>query len=326
MRVKFFLFVVILLISTITLSAVKLHNSTSVMERDLYSQFDRCAKNNLYDKLVECFSDLITRFIDKDPGMLPQISATVDKYARDEKTTLDHALLHLIFHDVGMYLYYKVGNPREAYSLCEDSQSDAGCHNAVMLEHADNIKDTEYDPIKLMDEVCYSNTPNGLSLSNPVQCMHGIGHTTIYKRYGNIQRALDDCDRFPEELIKNCYRGLFMEYSKGEAHLGRHSHNSTNSISLPCEDMPTNYQPYCYAALASMQLASSPAGAGKICNKTGDFTFDCYKYMTKKILRFNKRNFDKSKRVCDSLPEESASLCNQAILYNIKIHPERYTL
>lgn len=303
--------------------------SHDVFEQNLYDQFDRCGKSTTYEEWKGCFVDLITGYFTKDPAMMPQVYAALIEYTDDERTNLNYVRLHSIFHDVGMILYYKIDNPKEAYLLCNDAEVDLGCHISVIMGYADEKKAAAYDPINLIEEVCYTDTPETPTLLRPAACMHSIGHVSIYKRYGDIQKALDDCDRIPEEYREECYRGLFMEYSKGDSHLGVHSHNQLGTISLPCEDIPVKYRSACYRISGSGSPAFSGgrgnfAEAVKLCNQAGNFRFDCYKGITTRLIRTYKKDLQKAKIACDSLVDESASLCSQAILYNIKAYPERY--
>jgi hypothetical protein len=83
-------------------------------------------------------------------------------------------------------------------------------------------------------------------------CLHGVGHELWARTRLSLNGALDLCDPLHSPADRSaCWSGVLMEYSKGGARTGRHSHAPAGRRLLPCGSVAARFQEVCTYAQAS---------------------------------------------------------------------------
>lgn len=124
-------------------------------------------------------------------------------YTQNNQTIDD---VHSFAHVVGNQAYLKLGV--EAVKIC-DATFSYGCFHGV----TESMLLTESkDVLPLIEKSCiesFTNNPDFLS-----GCIHGTGHGLFAANSNDLNKSLDDCQKFQENNREFCYDGVFMEYSE----------------------------------------------------------------------------------------------------------------
>jgi len=95
-------------------------------------------------------------------------------------------------------------------------------------------------------------------------CIHGLGHTFLLERIGEIFPALKDCDKLDSVRERQlCYSGVFME-NRSNIMGGGWIYRKEDDLIYPCnaEDLDEKYKFSCY-----LQLVLPFTEAFEICNE-----------------------------------------------------------
>jgi len=195
----------------------------------------------------DCFTSEILTAIDKDPAQTDAIFSGLWQLAIDGRITDDPRIFSDIAHEAGMQLAEKNIDLKQAFQYCGSSFKQ-GCMHGVIMEYVDNKYHGDVD-VQTLKKIC-EGFDDPLSKNN---CIHGLGHELAAKVTKNLSDVLDLCEEISTDKSAEsaCESGVLMEYSKGTAGSGQHSHEPVGQKELPCRDLPDKYQEVCYVSQGS---------------------------------------------------------------------------
>ena len=165
-----------------------------------------------------------------------------DEFTKDEFVNFN---CHHLTHSIGRAAAELYGDVSSAYSQ-GDSFCASGYYHGVIegtmatlgadevLDEADNIC------ADLREEQNHS-----FDLRN---CLHGLGHGSMYVLGNELFDALRTCDSLADEWEKDqCSGGVFMENLNIHDNLGHHSkYLKVDQPFYPCDEVKTEYKTQCY--------------------------------------------------------------------------------
>lgn len=169
---------------------------------------------------------------------------------------------HLAAHVFGRALYLQVGI--DGIATC-DADFAFGCFHSFFGQA---LADKGPGVVEQLDAACTAALQNAAS-----GCQHGIGHG-IMEYFGiDIGKALDLCLRTKQEQpLYGCSSGVFMEYNVPIVIDGASARTEPRSFDLkdkyePCLQVPARFQESCYYELPQLwsKYTSDFAELGKYC-------------------------------------------------------------
>ena len=248
--------------------------------------------------------------INQDSKQTAVIFSDLSKMIKDGqiKDNLEDYVIrpHIVAHDAGMLIFQKFNNLFDAFSFCNGIFA-YGCEHGVITEYLDRKSFDTPITAKKVAAVCDELVENG-KFSSPSfgysQCIHVIAHSLVAKLKGNLKEALHECESLPSSIL--CKRGVLQEYSRGESHLGRHSHQDIGTINLPCHDLEAAHKTECYFYLGRRSREFSKektlSQSHEICLQIpAEFKLDCIRGLATDIVVSTFENVDRSVETCNDL-------------------------
>lgn len=135
-------------------------------------------------------------------------------YFRNNEANMDvFSFCHETTHFLGQELYKRVGDKKIAFNQCFEVCG-AGCYHGVLEGYikAKRLSVGTHDEILAQELNKFCGTP--ADHDRPLlynECVHGIGHGTMFLTNRDLQRSLRICDALATPAL--CYKGVFMENS-----------------------------------------------------------------------------------------------------------------
>lgn len=242
----FFSFVSIVTIVFVTLNFRLLFMHGRFDEQEILSSLQACDYFALVKK-EDCLEQSIGALIVQFPTQTKNILQNTWNLLKEEKISADPRIFSDIAHEAGMILIQKKFSLAQAFTACGYTFKQGCIHGAVM-EYIDTVYQKNISASSLF-KVCKPFVLNSLLYTN---CLHGVGHELTAKLNAPLSTLLHECDRFTHIQEQDaCASGIFMEYSKGTAGSGEHSHETVGRVALPCDKVDEPYKDVCYASAGS---------------------------------------------------------------------------
>jgi len=226
------------------------------------SQMDICFKKGGRDN---CYKDLAAIFFSQYdlPALLQMLS---DNEQYPEVFSRCHELTHYLTR----LSYQKEQSISKVYDSCT-SVCHGGCYHGVIEEYLSekNLSldlSSNYDQIKQeIIKICGQKSDYKVPLLFD-ECLHGIGHGTMYITDADLPKALKLCDLLEDEQKQQtCYGGAFMENSSSSTNLDHPSKFIKADDPLyPCDILDKKYLGVCYRYQSSHFAIISQSNWGQV--------------------------------------------------------------
>lgn len=207
----------------------------------LRSQMDYCFNWGGRDY---CYKDLAT--ILTFQFSLPQI---LDLLQKNEQYSGVFARCHELTHYLTRLAYTKEKSISAVYEKCS-SVCHGGCYHGAIEQYLSDKKLSLDNISKINQEipkVCGKQEDYKVPLLYD-ECIHGIGHGTMYINDGDLIVALNLCDNLQSQKGREgCYSGAFMENSSSSTNLDHPSKFiKADDPMYPCNILDQKYLPLCF--------------------------------------------------------------------------------
>jgi len=218
-------------------------------------------------------------------------------------------------HEMGMVLVQKDISVGDAFSYCGESFKQ-GCMHGVIMEYVDVHYQNDIGPGGLI-EIC-DDFENVMENDN---CLHGVGHMLAAKIDSPLESVLGECERAESSLreVRACESGVLMEYSKGDAGSGFHSHAPTGSIELPCDTVDESYKSVCYGSAGSYRQYHPNQepffSSYTFCaSALAPYDFHCMLGVSERGIIATAKDPARTYNLCDGLDGKARSLCVESLV------------
>lgn len=276
----------------------------------------KCAQEITYQERKTCFESQILTTINDYPKETNNIFTGLWKLAVDGKISDDPRIFIDAAHEAGMMLESaKISLPK-AFTYCGTTLKQ-GCMHGYVMEYIDDTYPKQINP-KTLKTIC-EQIHDPLSKIN---CIHGLGHGLAAKLKKDLTTVLDTCSEIAQTPIEfsACESGIFMEYTKGTAGSGRHTHEPIGTISLPCPQLPDKYQRTCIASEGAYRQYNQGHEDFKttynycFSNKP-EYVPSCLMAVSERAIMSTAENADKAIALCNQLDQkEQISLCADSMV------------
>lgn len=249
---------------------------------------DACFKNGGRDNCYKNISFLL--FYQFDLPKLLQLLSDNEKYP--EVFSRCHELTHYLTR----LSYQREQSISKVYDACT-SVCHGGCYHGAIEEYLSekNLSidlSSNYKPIKKeILKVCGKKEDYKVPLLYD-ECLHGIGHGTMYITDSDLPTALKLCDLLgDEQKQQTCYGGAFMENSSSSTNLDHPSKFIKKDDPLyPCDILDKKYLGVCYRYQSShfaILTQSNWAQVAKMCMRVPkDYRPACFLTIGSNLVGF----------------------------------------
>lgn len=209
---------------------------------------------------------------------------------------------HEFAHIIGHALYNKYG--LEGISTCGNSFS-YGCYHGAISGAL--VKDG-LSAIGTLETSCLKSFKTE-NKQNPRECIHGLGHGIITLHNLELSPSLKSCDLLrSKEYRRDCYMGIFMEYS----YLSPENLNTNDPWSF-CTDLPSPYQSACAAYFPKLLIekyGSDLPRIGSICMGASSITLwkSCMDYVGAHIAVVSLGDSKKISEQCEKMESKKGNI------------------
>jgi len=263
---------------------------------------------------VNCLNNKIISYISKYPDRTGKIFETFWDLEKSGKLSDDPRIFSDTAHEAGMILADNNISIDKALIFCGTAFKQGCIHGAVM-EYIDGKYPSGIEESKLFDLCRTISSENHIYIN----CLHGVGHELAAKNKTPIQTVLGLCGSLSDEERFACESGVLMEYSKGTAGSGMHSHMLIGKKDLPCSELDEKYKSVCYASAGSYRQYEP---AHEEFSKSYNFCFsipkeytnDCLTGLSERAILASAENQQKLNIICEKLEsEDNKSACIRSI-------------
>lgn len=201
--------------------------------------FDTQGRDDCYKDLA---SVLMRQFNLKD---------ILNSFAKNETSQEVFSRCHEETHYLSRIEYQKVGSIAKVYEQC-DSTCHGGCYHGAVEQYLKNKNISlanlnSESVIKVIIQMCGRKQDYSKSLIY-FECIHGIGHASMYVTNMGLLTSLKVCDLFSDQAEREaCYGGVFMENSSSSTnsdHPGKFI--KADNPMYPCDILDKQYLSLCY--------------------------------------------------------------------------------
>lgn len=230
------------------------------------SQMGICFKNGGRDY---CYKDLASLLFYQ--FNFPDILELLQK---NETSEAVFARCHELTHYVSRLSFEKEKNITSLYSQCT-SVCHGGCYHGIVEQYLSNKKlslDSSNALNQEIPKICGKQTDYKVPLLYD-ECLHGVGHATMYVSDGDLIKALEMCGLLSSEKDRQtCYSGSFMENSSSSTNLDHPSKFIKKDDPMyPCNILDRKYLDICYRYQSSyfaILTQSNWKEVAKLCQMT----------------------------------------------------------
>jgi hypothetical protein len=271
----------------------------------------KCAPQTTYHERKTCFESQILTTINDYPKETDNIFTGLWALAVEGKISDDPRIFIDAAHEAGMMLESAKISLPTAFTYCGTTLKQ-GCMHGYVMEYIDDTYPKQINP-KTLKTIC-EHIGDPLSKIN---CIHGLGHGLAAKIQKDLTSVLATCKDIAETPIEfsACESGIFMEYTKGTAGSGRHTHQPIGTISLPCDTLPDQYQRTCIASEGAYRQYNQGHEDFKTTydyclSHKQEYIPSCMMAVSERAIMSTAENADKAMALCNQLDQkEQISLC-----------------
>lgn len=179
------------------------------------------------------------------------LSKILDLIKDNEKVTEVFSRCHELTHYLSRMEYDKVKDISSVYNQCT-SVCHGGCYHGpieVYLKEKTLQVGPEFESQAGLEipRICGKAEDYQVPLLY-TECLHGIGHATMFVTDGDLIVALRLCDKLPDlPQQEACYSGAFMENSSSSTNLDHPSkYIKADDPMYPCNTLEERYLSLCY--------------------------------------------------------------------------------
>jgi hypothetical protein len=189
-----------------------------------------------------CYQTRYERLV-RDSGVEAAFAELKDEFTEDEFVNSNcHHLTHVIGRAAaGLY-----GDIASTYSRGDNFCASGYYHGAVEAVMATLGADEVQDEA---NNICADLRENRNQSFEHRNCVHGLGHGSMYVLQNELFEALRTCDALTEEWESDqCSGGVFMENINAHDNPGHHSkYIKVDQPFYPCTEVKTEYKTQCYS-------------------------------------------------------------------------------
>jgi hypothetical protein len=303
-----------ILVSAVSLFAV-LHHQDSDSSLALQQVVNQCPASSQEIRHT-CYTEHILLTAEHQPAQTGRVLNGLRQLSVDGRLQDDPRGYSDVAHEAGMLLEYKKVDIQTAYADCGYSFKAACMHGYVMDEVDDHYPGDAGLQKALGLCTVFKDFPEK---SN---CIHGLGHEIAARTTAGLGAALDRCGVFSPDMQPACQSGVMMEYTKGTAGSGHHSHLPVGRLKLPCPDLAQNYQAVCYSASASYRQyypnEEAFATTYDYCTAApSQYVVGCMMGVSERVIIATAENGAKARAVCNALKDQKTT-CLKAMIATSK--------
>lgn len=268
------------------------------------NQMDICYKSGGRDS---CYSDLayilIYQFSLRD---------ILDLIAKNQQVIAVFSRCHELTHFLTRLAYKKEKNIPKIYEQCT-SVCHGGCYHGGIEQYLSEkqllSKSAGFDKVQEeIPKLCGQRADYQIPLLYD-ECLHGIGHGTMYVTEGDLPKALSMCDNLSQSWEREtCYSGAFMENSSSSTNLDHPSKFiKADDPMYPCNILDKKYLNICYRYQSShfaIISGSNWTETAKLCLKVPkEYQMPCFLTIGSNQVGAS-QDLEKIKNNCNLMPED----------------------
>jgi hypothetical protein len=179
-----------------------------------------------------------------------------DEFTEDEFVNTN---CHHLTHIIGRAAAELYGDVTGAYSQGDGFCASGYYHGVIEATMATLGADEVLDEA---DNICADLRESQSQSFDHRNCLHGLGHGSMYVQGNELFEALRVCDALADEWEKDqCSSGVFMENLNTDENSGHTSnHLKPDQAFYPCTEVKTEYKTQCYVRHTeyALKLAGQP--------------------------------------------------------------------
>lgn len=234
-----------------------------------------------------------------------------EQAARDQRLLHD---CHTITHEIGHRSFEKYQDFGSAMRY-RDEFCNAGYIHGVIES---TFSTTDFDPTLL--NVC-DDQPAGLPAW---ECFHGIGHGLMYMSTNDLPWALDTCQQLPEEHMRSCQNGVFMENFAGDDLAHQSRYRSRHDPLYPCLTFMSGQRVDCLIYAPTYFLTLHPgdyAGVFAMCDPLSGTDYQyCIFGVASQLAKENLGNLSTAAAWCRAHGGRASSACFTGLFQYVITH------
>ena len=211
-----------------------------------YATLVRDCRQSRAQAYVSCLSGTVLQYAYQHPRAAGALLSYVFAHARDGGRAVDLRPLSETAHYAGMELAALPLGLVQALADCGHAFK-AACMHGFVMERLDY--GARRAPVASFLGFCRPVKPDSGYYEN---CLHAVGHELWARTRLSLNATLALCAPLRDtEDMSACWSGVLMEYSKGHAVKGRHSHAPAGRRQLPCSSLSAEFHEICTYAEGS---------------------------------------------------------------------------
>lgn len=283
---------------------LRLKNKNGSSDSYIRDQMDYCFKNGGRDF---CYKDLSYLLFYQY-----NLKDILDLLQKNENYQGVFSRCHELTHYLSRLAYQKEKSISAVYDQCS-SVCHGGCYHGVIEQFLADKKLSITNGSQINEEVpraCGRLQDYKVPLLYD-ECIHGIGHGTMYINDGDLIAALSLCDLLPVEKDRQtCYSGAFMENSSSSTNLDHPSKFiKAEDPMYPCNILDEKYLPLCYRYQSShfaIITQSNWLEVGRLCFQVPkEYQKSCFLTVGSNQVGFT-QDFDTIISDCNLMPSKEA--------------------
>lgn len=193
----------------------------------------------------QCYKNVATLFSSQF-----SLRDILDIFADSETVPEVFARCHQVTHYLARSEYLRTKELSELLNSCNFT-CHGGCYHGGIeeyLQERELLSGQDEEAVRREISTICGTKEQARSPQAFRECVHGLGHGTMYITDGELFEALDLCDALPsQEEREGCYSGVFMENSSSStntSHPGRFV--KSDDPMYPCNAVSEPYRRMCY--------------------------------------------------------------------------------
>lgn len=173
-----------------------------------------------------------------------------------------------------------------------------------------------------MSAVCTTEALRTSSVNLRFQCLHGLGHASVFSLGYRLPLALELCDVLPDAWSReSCYGGAVMENITGaerDRRMVRHG-----DAHYPCSVLAAPYRSACYGMQTSWMLEDGTSWEAIVseCRKAGTYRLACFQSLGRDLSPLVRQGETPwAVGVCAALSKDERSACIRGAAYALADH------